>query len=242
MNLRNSTGRLGQGLDIRAAGGYVVAPPSHHASGHRYEWANTGNIADAPPSLIEKASKASGSPTPTPDAPFIYEGERDDRLFRFAAKWRREGATEDDLVMRLRGQNLRKCKPPLEDSKVIKIADSAASCICVGSLDPLVAAWEKANAENHYYAYEKMLALIQHLASGPGCTILLPVERIGTLMGCDRTLVGRHRKRAIADGYIQEIERYIPHQRATRFKVLRLPMMCCPTKEEDVSLRMSHEL
>jgi serine/threonine protein kinase HipA of HipAB toxin-antitoxin module len=69
-----------------------------------------------------------------------------------------------------------------------------------------------------------LLAVIRHLESQrPGCPILLPVERIGELMGCDRTLIGRLRKRAIAEGYIQEIERYIAHQKATRFKVLRLP-------------------
>lgn len=31
--------RLGPGLDTRGDGGYVVAPPSIHPSGRRYEWA-----------------------------------------------------------------------------------------------------------------------------------------------------------------------------------------------------------
>ena len=231
LNLRNSTGLLGQGLDIRAAGGYVVAPPSLHASGHRYEWANVAAIADAPPSLIEGSSKVIDSPTtPTPDAGFIYEGERDDRLFRLAAKWRREGVTQDDLEMRLEALNRRLCKPPLADSQILKIARSAAR-IAVGSLDPLDAAWEKCKDEKLWYAYEKLLALIRHLASGLGCTVLLPVERIGKLLSCDPTLIGRLRNRAIADGYIQEIAKYIPHQRATRFKVIKIPQMYGPTKE-----------
>jgi putative DNA primase/helicase len=28
----------GKGLDVRADGGYVIAPPSRHASGHIYQW------------------------------------------------------------------------------------------------------------------------------------------------------------------------------------------------------------
>ena len=46
---RITTGTAGPKLDIRAAGSYVVAPPSTHPSGDVYEWGVTGvPIPDAP--------------------------------------------------------------------------------------------------------------------------------------------------------------------------------------------------
>ncbi|WP_299791688.1 bifunctional DNA primase/polymerase [uncultured Marivita sp.] len=39
--LKNSVGHLGEGLDIRAEGGLVVAPPSLHITGNRYSVENT---------------------------------------------------------------------------------------------------------------------------------------------------------------------------------------------------------
>ena len=37
-SIRNSESKIGLGLDIRGDGGYVIAPPSMHACGSRYEW------------------------------------------------------------------------------------------------------------------------------------------------------------------------------------------------------------
>lgn len=47
----------GGGLEIRGDGGYVVAPPSLHKSGRRYEWLNQLPIADAPAWLYELSGR-----------------------------------------------------------------------------------------------------------------------------------------------------------------------------------------
>jgi len=46
--ISNSAGRLGNGLDIRADGGYIILPPSMHQTGNRYEWVNQNSIAPLP--------------------------------------------------------------------------------------------------------------------------------------------------------------------------------------------------
>jgi bifunctional DNA primase/polymerase-like protein/primase-like protein len=61
---RNSAGQLGDGLDIRAEGGYVVAPPSPHPSGRRYEWdvpPDEAELAESPQWLFASMARRNGA-------------------------------------------------------------------------------------------------------------------------------------------------------------------------------------
>jgi hypothetical protein len=49
----SSVGRVSIGLDVRADGGYVLAPPSVHPDGPVYRWSNSAEPAAAPAWLIE---------------------------------------------------------------------------------------------------------------------------------------------------------------------------------------------
>jgi Bifunctional DNA primase/polymerase, N-terminal len=76
----NSVGRLGAGLDVRGRGGYVVAPPSLHADGHRYRWSARHRPAPLPSWLAELLTPAAPPPRGTP-LPGPADGDRRRRYF-----------------------------------------------------------------------------------------------------------------------------------------------------------------
>jgi hypothetical protein len=65
LDIRNSASKLGPGLDVRGAGGYVVAPPSMHKSGRRYETLESSCPATAAPEwLLTRIQEARTQPAP----------------------------------------------------------------------------------------------------------------------------------------------------------------------------------
>jgi Bifunctional DNA primase/polymerase, N-terminal len=54
--LRNSASRVGEGLDVRGEGGYVLAPGSIHPSCAVYAVAQNGPLTDAPDWLVKMAA------------------------------------------------------------------------------------------------------------------------------------------------------------------------------------------
>jgi len=224
VTLSNKPGLLGIGLDIRAAGAYVVAPPSLHTSGLCYEWDDSEHaIAHLPATIVEKATRLTAGLAPAFRPRLLYKGQRNDVLFRLACAWRRRGASPVDLERRLFTENQNRCRPPLDRDEIATIAAHAGK-YRVGGPDLLQETWAKAEVEGHFYSWDKFAALLRHLNnSRPGLPILLPAERIGEMIGCDHTLVCRHRKKAVALGWIEEVGRYVPKEIATQYRVLKLP-------------------
>jgi len=123
--LGNSAGRLGEGLDVRGDGGYVVAPPSVHASGRVYRWARgLERVTEAPAWLLEAATRQHTA------APSIGEqipkGERDSTLASLAGSMRRRGMGEAEIAAALQVANRDRCTPPLPERDVERIAASVS--------------------------------------------------------------------------------------------------------------------
>ncbi len=125
VEIRNSAGKLGQGLDIRADGGYIVAAGSIHPNGNTYEWAvEDVELAEMPAWMIE-ALKESPKPEAKPaQAGEVIEGGRNDYLTKMAGAMRRRGFNEDAIFSALVIDNREKCSPPLSDGEVLQITKS----------------------------------------------------------------------------------------------------------------------
>jgi|CZKF01.1.fsa_nt_gi hypothetical protein len=125
--IRNSAGTLGKGLDIRADGGYVVAPPSLHPSGLLYEWlAPEPPLADVPPWMLAKLTGAKPAPeAPRAQGEAVAEGGRNAALTSLAGTMRRAGMTPEAIEAGLIETN-KSYLPPLPASEVRSIARSVA--------------------------------------------------------------------------------------------------------------------
>jgi hypothetical protein len=122
-----SAGKLGPGLDIRATGGYVVAPPSIHPdTGQKYVWTqHEGEMPALPEPLRQRLLEIKADRTPVP----IGSGEkitadRNTKLTSIAGRFRRMDVAEDTMLVTMLSINATRCEPPLPEEEVRKIVKS----------------------------------------------------------------------------------------------------------------------
>jgi len=150
LSIRNSAGLLGQGIDVRGDGGYVVAPPSLHASGRCYTLPDDTRPVRLPEAFLhrllalkgkqEKATPPVKQPStaaqPAQDL-VISEGQRNDRLFSLACKLRNWGASDQVVEIALNAANNMHCQPPMGASEVQQIVGSSQRYESGAPLSPL---------------------------------------------------------------------------------------------------------
>jgi hypothetical protein len=131
--VRNSAGRLGAGLDVRGEGGYVIAPPSRHDSGSRYEWDEHPDdvpVAALPTWLLGMLREDTARRKRTPTSEWVRliraipEGQRNDGLARLCGHLLARGVDEHVMHELLLAVNQSRCRPPLPDREVTHIAES----------------------------------------------------------------------------------------------------------------------
>ncbi|GAB4490097.1 MAG: hypothetical protein OHK006_22500 [Thermodesulfovibrionales bacterium] len=92
-----------RGIDLRAEGGYVVAPPSIHPSGSKYMWMDEQNLDDAEmPELPEGilAKNTNGNMEIRELLNGVTQGQRHDALVRLVGSWLNDGFDKDHCLER----------------------------------------------------------------------------------------------------------------------------------------------
>jgi replicative DNA helicase len=236
VKIKNSVSdALGDGVDVRGHGGYVIVPPSS-IEGTRYQFLTEGkDFGDAPAWLVEKVRRKDREETAQRDvkkAPdTITRGSRNDKLTSLAGYLRHKGMTEDELENMLLVLNQTRCKPPLPEDEVRKIASS------VGRYDPTDAHIRTTNEDagepppEHREMARRLVSTLYHIPNH-GPVIIPEVPNPESLPGIYGAVYSEMKEHGIVEGKLDRARLDSQFEGVQEYEKIREPTGFDPMRHE----------
>jgi putative DNA primase/helicase len=170
LDIRNSAGKLGDGIDTRGNGGYIATAPTIHPNGNPYKWIEQPSettLAKSPNWLIEMLF-ANKEVVIVPQGDGIFpDGQKHYILVSMAGTMRRRGMTTEAIFQALWAENLARCVPPAPESHIRKIAEGVSKY--PAALQPELQSRDRATAEWSFCKsiYESPESYIEYIGIDP---------------------------------------------------------------------------
>ena len=139
---KRAVSKLAPGIDLLSKGSYVVAPSETGACKYQFSsgcsWYDIDQPAPCPQWILDwleqnetvqhqpkTSTERTGVGRTTNEADFIPEGQRNDTLYRRACSLRAKGLSYNEILVVITLTNDEQCQPPLEDSEILTLVESA---------------------------------------------------------------------------------------------------------------------
>lgn len=210
--VKTSTNVLGEGVDVRGDGGYIVAAPSRHTSGGVYSWRDFG-IAPAPiPEwLLDRLTAPVSRPHDACEP--IPVGRRNDTLASIAGRLHRDGLKAHRIETHLLEENYLRCAPPLDPEEIRRIVASITSREINVSTKTK---WQNAILGLAQFSYLERIILMTlgTYMNADGRECYPSQDEVAHKINCSRTKVNQTLAKAVNTGWLSRYLRPRPkHER-----------------------------